>query len=119
VHKWHLIFPRWAQPILAILRPGVYFTHKMAVDPKWQFVFNALFTTFWLIAMIFVLFLPTFHGSANTPALLIMEVSLWANFISHYGALGGNVAAIIASNIGIVVPPTSTSHNKTDLPRVG
>lgn len=98
-HHLHLAFPKWFRVILYILRPGMYITHKLAVDPRWQFCFNAFFSIFWLCAMAFVTTLHTFQGANNLPALLIMEVSLWANFISHYGALGGNVAAMIAQKI--------------------
>ena len=74
--------------------PILNFAHKIQTDPAWQFRFNGSFVIVWAIAMVGVLFLPTFWGVANLPALLIMEVSLWANFATHFGAMSAGLAAM-------------------------
>jgi hypothetical protein len=109
-HHLKLVFPGWAHPLILLFMPGVYITHKMANDPKWQFTFNAFFSVFWLIVMGIIVYLPTFRGPQNLAALLIMEVSLWANFISHYGALGANVAAMIAGQVKEIQQPETPTE---------
>lgn len=90
-----LIFPKkWARLLVLLFTPGIYVVHKMSIDPVWQFKFNAFFTVFWVGTMCA---LPEFHSLyGNTPGLIIEEVSLWANMISHFGAMGANLAAIIS-----------------------
>jgi hypothetical protein len=63
-------------------------------DPGKQYRFNVGMCWAWGLSMLGILFVPTFRGEANLPALLIMEVSLWANFATHFGALSGCVAAM-------------------------
>lgn len=69
--------------------------HGFEVDPVEQYHFHLAMTWLWLVVMIFVPNLSVFKNDGA--ALLIMEVSLWANFVSHFTAVGASLAGIIAS----------------------
>lgn len=102
VHLSLIFKSRWLKPLVFILTPGMFVAHRLSVDPKWQFKFNAFFSVLWIISMILIPLCPSLYGH-TTSALIIEEVSLWANFASHFGALGANLSAII-SDIDIVNP---------------
>jgi hypothetical protein len=61
------------------------FIDQFENDARVQVRFHLSAAYFWLFSMVGVLFVPTFKG--NFAALLIMEVSLYANFSTEYGAL--------------------------------
>lgn len=67
---------------------------RLLSDPRAQLRFHTACCWLWCFTMVAVPFLPTFRGSANLAALLIMEVSLWANLATHLGAVSGAIAAI-------------------------
>lgn len=95
VHLSLIFKSRWLKPLVLLLTPGMYIAHKLSVDPSWQFKFNSFFSMLWLGSMILVIFFPFLYGHTIS-ALIIEEVSLWANFASHFGALGANLSAIIS-----------------------
>jgi hypothetical protein len=70
---------------------------KLIPNPKHQLAFHTFMSIFWLVAMVFVPFLSTFrnwHDSTILAALLIMEVSLYANFATEFGAVSSSQAAV-------------------------
>ena len=77
-----------------LLWPVLAPVHELAVNPAWQFTFHAVFTVFWVITMIYVPTLSAFHGGQHFGVLAIMEVSLWANFATHFGSMSSALAAI-------------------------
>ena len=97
VHLGLIFTKKRFKPILWFLTPGLYIAHKLSVDPLWQFKFNAFFSVLWLISMVIIPFIPFLWGN-SVAALIIVEVSLWANFASHFGALGANLSSIISDN---------------------
>lgn len=64
--------------------------HALEYDPHVQYRFHQSFMFFWVIAMAGVWFMPAFHDIA---ARLIMEVSLYANFATDFGAMSAALAA--------------------------
>lgn len=60
-------------------------------DPAVQYRFHQSFMFFWLLAMVGVVFVPAFHH--EVASLLIMEVSLYANFATDFGAMSSALAA--------------------------
>lgn len=68
------------------------FGHRMETDPHLQLKFHGFFTAFWGLAMIVIVFVRVLWG--NYPALVIEEVSLWANAATHFGAMSAAIAAI-------------------------
>jgi hypothetical protein len=103
-----LAFPTWMRPIIMVFALIAWLPHRLATDPRWQFVLNAFFTIFWATVMLVVPHFRWLYG--NTPGLIIEEVSLWANMFTHFGALGGNLAAIIA---GKSVPQAAPEEEVT------
>lgn len=95
VHLSLIFKSRWLKPLVFVLTPGMFIAHRLSVDPKWQFKFNSFFSMLWLASMLLVVFFPYLYGHTIS-ALIIEEVSLWANFASHFGALGANLSAIIS-----------------------
>lgn len=63
-------------------------------DPHWQLRIHWTGFWVWLCVMGAVLFLPVFKD--NLSALLIMEVSLYANLITHLGAISGAESALLS-----------------------
>jgi hypothetical protein len=63
-------------------------------DARTQVRFHLIMAWFWLGGMVATLFIPTFHG--QMAALLIMEVSLYANFSTEFGALAAAQASLKA-----------------------
>jgi len=59
-------------------------------DPHVQYRFHQSFMFFWLLCIFGVWFLPAFHDMASR---LIMEVSLYANFSTDFGAMSAALAA--------------------------
>lgn len=97
-------------------------SHRLATDPQLQFKFHGFMTLFWLFVMLVVPFTPAFgfmvhvqdQWSSHTAidaqklaGLLIMEVSLWANAFTHFGAMSGALAAIGSY---APAPPLSAEH---------
>lgn len=63
---------------------------SLEYDPHVQYRFHQSFMFFWLFALVSVWFLPAFHELAQR---LIMEVSLYANFSTDFGAMSSALAA--------------------------
>lgn len=81
--------------------------HKIGNDPRWQFHIHGVFTTLWVASMLVAPFLPAFRGGHNLSALLIMEVSLWANAATHFGAMSAAIAGMLQTPKEI---PTSSEE---------
>lgn len=64
---------------------------SLEYDPAVQYRFHQSFMFFWIVAMVGVAFIPAFHH--NVASLLIMEVSLYANFATDFGAMSSALAA--------------------------
>ena len=65
---------------------------KWYANPLYQLRLHWSGVIVWLIVMVYVPFMGAFQH--NVPALLIMEVSLYANLVTHFGAISGAEAAI-------------------------
>jgi hypothetical protein len=66
--------------------------HALEYDPAAQYKFHFFWTWVWFLAMIALPFFPTLWGY-SVPALIIQEISLWANFATHFGAMSAALAA--------------------------
>lgn len=66
---------------------------KLEYDATSQYRFHFTLAWFWFIAMpvTTIAFWP--HTLVATIQLLIFEVSLWANFATHFGAMSSAIAA--------------------------
>lgn len=78
--------------LLKLLHPK--FLLELEDNARAQARFHLFLTWVWIIAMVAIPFLDTFRGAQNLGALLIMEVSLWANFATHFGALSAAQASM-------------------------
>lgn len=66
-------------------------------DATSQYRFNRFWATIWGISMAAVV-VPLWPHSLNAfVQLLILEVSLWANFATHFGAMSAALAAMNTS----------------------
>lgn len=65
--------------------------------PRARVYFHTTASWAWLITMVVVPCLGAFHGAAQLPALLIMEVSLYANFATEFGAIDAARASVQTS----------------------
>lgn len=61
-------------------------------DASHQYRFNRFFAIVWGIAMIVIPFDATLYGH-NISALIIQEISLWANFATHFSGMSSALAA--------------------------
>ncbi len=61
---------------------------------KARVTFHTVMSYVWLVAMVAVPFIPSFQGLSNLAALLIMEVSLYANFATEFGAVDASKASV-------------------------
>jgi hypothetical protein len=66
---------------------------KLEHDPVSQYKFNRNAALIWLVTMIGVPFVGNLYDH-NISALIITEVSLWANLATHFGAMSGALAAM-------------------------
>lgn len=71
------------------------YIHDLEVDPISQYRFNLFFTWVWFIAMPVVGFIVPHNDNREVVALCILEISLWANFISHFTGVASSIPAII------------------------
>lgn len=74
---------------------------KAFSNPESQVKFHTVMSYFWLVAMAIVPFFKTFQGASNLPALLIMEVSLYANFATEFGSISAAQSSLNTSEINI------------------
>lgn len=61
-------------------------------DAQTQYSFNRFWVIFWGLTMIAIPFVPTLYAHSIS-ALIIQEVSLWANTATHFGAMSAALAA--------------------------
>lgn len=71
---------------------------KVLPSAQHQLAFHSAMSVFWLVAMVIIPFLHTFQGGANVAALLIMEVSLYANFATEFGSIAASQASVNTGN---------------------
>ena len=69
---------------------------KLEHDPEAQYKFNRLWAIIWFLTMVGIPFIPTLYAH-QISALLIQEISLWANFATHFGAMSAALAAMQTS----------------------
>lgn len=82
---------RATPPVMFILKDVQHLEH----DPHSQYRFNRFWAIVWFLAIIGALIALWPHNRTQMVPLLILEVSLWANFATHFGAMS---AALAASN---------------------
>lgn len=66
--------------------------HNLEYDAATQYKFHFFWAWFWFLVLIAIPFIPQAWGH-STSALIIQEVSLWANFATHFGAMSAALAA--------------------------
>lgn len=67
--------------------------HKLEYDPKTQYNFHRIAAFIWVLAMIGVPFWGWLWGH-NVGILIILEVSLYANFATEFGSVSAAEAAM-------------------------
>ena len=72
--------------------------HQLEYDPATQYKFHFTLTWFWFISMVALPAVPILWGS-SLPALVVQEISLWANLATHFGAMSAALAAKQTSQI--------------------
>ncbi len=100
-------------PVYLLVRIMSNRLHKLEYDPVTQFKFHFLFTWLWFVSMIAVTFVVPHKTSSELVALAILEVSLWANFVSHMTALGSAIAGIFASHRQAEIPGLHIADGST------
>jgi hypothetical protein len=75
--------------LLMLLRRDV---HQLEYDPAMQYRFHFALTWFWFLTMVALPFVPVLWGH-TLPALVVQEISLWANFATHFGSMSSALAA--------------------------
>jgi hypothetical protein len=65
---------------------------RLEYDPATQYRFHFAATWLWFVAIVVVPFFPSLYAH-QLPALIIQEVSLWANFATHFGSMSSALAA--------------------------
>lgn len=73
--------------------------HRFESDPATQLKFHTVMTCFWMVGGVAVLFLPSLW-SHSLGILVVLEVSLYANFATEYGAMSAAIAALKGDNRG-------------------
>jgi len=66
--------------------------HTLEYDAGSQYKFHLFWAWLWFMAIVAIPFIPKAWGH-SIPALIIQEVSLWANFATHFGAMSAALAA--------------------------
>lgn len=67
--------------------------HALEYDAKVQYQFHRVMALLWFLAMLVIPFFPsTYSGSIGL--LVVLEVSLYANFATEFGAMSAALAAI-------------------------
>jgi hypothetical protein len=62
-------------------------------DPAVRYRYHIYATVFWVVMFFVMPFLPCFWGTSNLAALLIMEVSIYANASTEFGAIDSSKAS--------------------------
>jgi hypothetical protein len=79
---------RATPPVMFILKDVNHLEH----DPRSQYRFNRFWALLWGLGIITIPFFPTLYAHTIS-ALIIQEISLWANFATHFGAMSAALAA--------------------------
>lgn len=66
---------------------------RLEYDGRTQYKFHLIATWIWLVAMIVVPFIIHPHTGEQWVSLIILEVSLYANFATEFGAMSAAIAA--------------------------
>lgn len=66
--------------------------HGLEYDPHIQYRFHQTFAILWFCALWVLPFFPKLYGH-SVSALIIQEISLWANFATDFGAMSAALAA--------------------------
>lgn len=82
---------RATPPVMFILKDVRHLEH----DPHSQYKFNRFWAIIWFVTIIAAAIALWPSNRTQFVQLLILEVSLWANFATHFGAMS---AALAASN---------------------
>lgn len=70
----------------------------MSRDPAAaRYWFHLVAAIIWLICMLVTPFLDPYRGMAHLGIMLLMEVSLYANFTTEFGNMDGSLAAVRAA----------------------
>ena len=65
---------------------------KLENDAATQYSFNRFWAVIWFCAIVAVPFIPRLY-THDIGVLIIIEISLWANFATHFGAMSSALAA--------------------------
>lgn len=84
--------------------------HEFEVDPVEQYKFHLFFSWFWIGTMVLTPIIVPHVTSAEDVGLAILEVSLWANFVSHFTAVGAALSGIISSGRMNEISTTPVHH---------
>lgn len=76
-------------PVMLFIRD----VHLLEHDAATQYRFNRFWAVLWGLAMVAVLFPLWPHTADKLVQLLILEVSLWANFATHFSGMSAALAA--------------------------
>lgn len=80
-------------------------------DPESQYKFNRFWAITWSLCILTVPFIPILYQH-NLGTLIVIEVSLWANFASHFGNMSSALAAMNSDKtFGIVSNDVDDIHN--------
>ena len=66
--------------------------HELEYDPSAQYRFHFVLTWTWFLSMAALPFVSPLWGH-SLPSLIVEEISLWANFATHFGAMSSALAA--------------------------
>jgi cobalamin biosynthesis protein CobD/CbiB len=78
-----------ATPLMMILFKDV---NLLEHDAATQYKFNRFWAFVWGSSIVCILFVPKLYAHSIS-VLLVQEISLWANFATHFGAMSAALAA--------------------------
>lgn len=67
--------------------------NKLEHSATTQYKFNRFWSAIWFISLIAIPFLPKLYDH-NIGTLLVLEVSLWANFATHFSGMSSAIAGM-------------------------
>lgn len=79
-----------ATPVAMIILKDI---NHLEHDASSQYRFNRFWAILWFVTMITIPGVPKLYAHSIS-ALIITEISLWANFATHFGAMSAALAAI-------------------------
>lgn len=80
--------------------------HKLEYDAKTQYNFHRIMAVAWVLAGIGVVFVPSLW-SHSIGILVVLEVSLYANFATEFGSMSAAEAAMAPGASTNVVTPAA------------